>query len=944
MADSPDLTVSANDAAVGAGAPPSDSSGSGQNAEVNSIPSDGSNAGQQEETTTIEFSSLSAYDDVESSNQDEDNNTNSNNKSADMIVIKRAEQMDKNLALVASSGQLSPINNGSVCASPGKRNRLGSNTSYAADQFTISWHNLDYVVESKWYKLASQRKPILNALSGSFKSGELSAVLGPSGAGKSTLIDCLMGKHTSGLSGKTKVTFADPIREAERRRKRPLKIATIPQEDHLLDTLTVMETFMFASRIKNAHLTYQDEDPQFELDEEEEIDADLMKETGGKKVAVKRKPFNHFTNVQRVIQQLHLSSCASLKCGKLSGGQYKRVSIGQELLSRPDLLILDEPTSGLDSVTCYQTISALRQLIETSAYPMSIVATIHQPDVEVFDLFHKCYVLASGGRSIYEGPTEGIFDTVKLGVELVEARRKRAAWQVASSLDAADKKVSLMSQLDERKCNPARLIVELAANEYGFEITNALNDIQRSKHQDSSPFSSRTDISASGLDATSTSETSGHGSTISMVEFNNKCANISTCPSVNLEPGVPNFDYEAFSPAQRKPDLDKLLNMVSANMSQRRSLRVYLRHLSSHTKRSWLTIVRDPMLFSVQVALHVLVPLLVSYSFQGHRSDACPQVGTLDVVNEAYRSGSILEDLNGELRVAFENMGYMFFQIYVIIFAAVCVTSLTYPLAMHVLLKEYRNGWYSMSSYFLGRTLADLPVPTFNVYLAMAISYHLTGQPLSPYGWRFMSVASITVLATLVAQTQGLMFGALLMNAPQAAVFVAPASTAPLVVVSGFLIRIRSLPVPLQILSKLSYFTHLLNGFVVGRYGFNRCACNEQDFITDESHLMPQQARTLIDIWIDTFQQEYRANNTSNAAAANNGTVDLVGKLVSTITRAKMFGKELTDCSQVKPFTMIDYELEDIDLFISFAVLIGMFVAFRIGTYMVLTWKIGSAI
>lgn len=72
--------------------------------------------------------------------------------------------------------------------------------------------------------------------------------------------------------------------------------------------------------------------------------------------------------------------------------------------------------------------------------------------------------------------------------------------------------------------------------------------------------------------------------------------------------------------------------------------------------------------------------------------------------------------------------------------------------------------------------------------------------------------------------------------------------------------------------------------------------------------------------------------------------MDLVGKLVSTITKAKMFGQEMTDCSQVKPFTMIDYQLEDSDLLVSFAVLIGMFVMFRWLTYMVLTWKIGSSI
>lgn len=828
--------------------------------------------------------------------------------------------------------------------------------------FTIHWKHLDYVINNKWWKFSSNRRPILNDLNGSFKSGQLSAILGPSGAGKSSLLDCLLGlKSSSNMSGSVRVQFNDAQVEQERRKKKPLRIALIPQEDNLLDSLTVTETFMFASKIKNAHLSKD--------------------ESSG-------KPFDHHSNVQRVLRQLKLTSCAQNRCSKLSGGQYKRVSIGQELLSRPELMVLDEPTSGLDSVTCFQTIKALRDLIETSPYPLAIVATIHQPDREVFNLFHKAYVLATGGRTVYEGPTECIPEAIRTGIDLVEARRKQPLWKLtaSSNQNSADLR-ELGEQLDSQYSNPARAIVEVAANEYGFEIISALNEMQKATHQLDSGISSsvyHSNLNLSELrnaiannktgptqDSISTNPMSTNPNGVessfdrssslqSLIRTGNgglgtPSSSNSSLTSSNNNTATNSFDYDQYDPENRRAEHDNLLNLRKVNINQRRSFKTHLRHVYYHMHRSWITIVRDPMLFTLMVVLHVTMPLLISYSFYStFKADACPSVGPFDVLEEAYRTdgSNILMDLNREIRATFENLGYMFFQIYVIIFAGVCVTSLTYPLVMHVLLKEFRNGWYSMSSYFIGRTLADLPVPTLNVFIAMAISYHLTGQPLSPYSWRFLCVASLTVLATLVAQTQGLMFGALLMNAAQSAVFVAPASTAPLVVVSGFLIRIKSLPWILQMLSYFSFFTHLMNGFIVARYGFGKCgSCDESMFSTTGVPRIPEQARVMLDIWAESYASEYRHEPVmQNATALMTVTVSppkelhLVEKLVENIANAKSFGYEIDECSQYKPFTMLDFELNDVDLYISFAALGLMLIIFRWFTYMVLSWKIKSSI
>lgn len=112
------------------------------------------------------------------------------------------------------------------------------------EHFEIRWNNLNYQVEQKWYrqKLASLKSKnngdsqaktkanILNNLSGSVKSGQVTAILGPSGAGKTSLLGCLTGKNKSGVSGSVQVIS---------NRSEPMSICTIPQKGKLslFDTL-----------------------------------------------------------------------------------------------------------------------------------------------------------------------------------------------------------------------------------------------------------------------------------------------------------------------------------------------------------------------------------------------------------------------------------------------------------------------------------------------------------------------------------------------------------------------------------------------------------------------------------------------------------------------------------------------------------------------------------
>lgn len=109
---------------------------------------------------------------------------------------------------------------------------------------------------------------------------------------------------------------------------------------------------------------------------------------------------------ERTIWEMGLQSSMDTRIGGwavkgLSGGQKRRVSICIEILTRPKLLFLDEPTSGLDSAASFHVMSRIVKLAQRDQ--ITIIASIHQPSSEVFELFNNLCLLSSG-QTVYFGP------------------------------------------------------------------------------------------------------------------------------------------------------------------------------------------------------------------------------------------------------------------------------------------------------------------------------------------------------------------------------------------------------------------------------------------------------------------------------------------------------------------------------------------------------------
>ena len=227
---------------------------------------------------------------------------------------------------------------------------LDTDQAAAADakvkaDFSLIWTDLTYSPKSLKKSKSKQVTPssdnsvpkhsIFNKLNGRLNSGELTALIGPSGSGKTTLIECIAGIRTSGREGNVYLRGNDRVR-----------MAFIPQADFFFTLLTVKEALTYAAKFRKSIVTPRGSKvkPNKESKErrsnvdEEAASAKTRDGSGGKK----RMEVDVPTSVTSVIKTLSLEKCTNTLITNCSGGQLKRLSIAQELLAEPNVLILGE--------------------------------------------------------------------------------------------------------------------------------------------------------------------------------------------------------------------------------------------------------------------------------------------------------------------------------------------------------------------------------------------------------------------------------------------------------------------------------------------------------------------------------------------------------------------------------------------------------------------------
>ena len=228
---------------------------------------------------------------------------------------------------------------------------------------------------------------VFDDCSGSIPHGQMTLVLAPPGAGKSQFLKALAGrlrkdKRVTGELWYNGLTADEQLRAGAYVEK---LCALVAQGDVHFANLTVRETLQFALESSVA-------------------DPSLLNPTDPRLLAW------HKRKVDLLLSVLGMHECADTIAGNavirgISGGQKKRLTIGEFMITNARVLLLDEPTTGLDAAVARDIMVVLRQWCQISG--STVIAALLQPTPECYVLYDQVICMKEG-HIVYQGPRTDI--------------------------------------------------------------------------------------------------------------------------------------------------------------------------------------------------------------------------------------------------------------------------------------------------------------------------------------------------------------------------------------------------------------------------------------------------------------------------------------------------------------------------------------------------------
>ncbi|XVF26839.1 hypothetical protein REPUB_Repub14bG0053800 [Reevesia pubescens] len=275
-------------------------------------------------------------------------------------------------------------------------------------------YNVGMPAELKAQGVTENRLQLLREVTGAFRPGVLTALMGVSGAGKTTLMDVLAGRKTGGyIEGDVRISGFPKKQETFARVS-----GYCEQTDVHSPQITVKESLIYSAFLRLPK----------EINKEEKM-----------------------TFVDQVMELVELDNLKDGLVGLpgitgLSTEQRKRLTIAVELVANPSIIFMDEPTSGLDARAAAIIMRTVRNTVDTGR---TVVCTIHQPSIDIFEAFDELLLMKRGGQVIYFGQlgrnSQKIIDYFEAipGIPKIKEKYNPATWMLEVSSVAVEARLGI---------------------------------------------------------------------------------------------------------------------------------------------------------------------------------------------------------------------------------------------------------------------------------------------------------------------------------------------------------------------------------------------------------------------------------------------------------------------------------------------------------------------
>jgi lipopolysaccharide export system ATP-binding protein len=226
---------------------------------------------------------------------------------------------------------------------------------------------VELLAETKDVVKIYHKRRVVDGVNVNVGKGEIVGLLGPNGAGKTTTFYMIVGlvKPDAG----TVFFQGEDITDVPMYKRARMGMGYLSQEPSVFRKLTVEENVM------------------------------AILET------LDLSPSERKERLEKLLNELDITSIAKQKAYTLSGGERRRLEITRALVTDPAILLLDEPFSGVDPLAVAEVQSIIRRLKELG---LGILITDHNVR-ETLAIVDRAYLLCEG-KVLREGTSSFLIE------------------------------------------------------------------------------------------------------------------------------------------------------------------------------------------------------------------------------------------------------------------------------------------------------------------------------------------------------------------------------------------------------------------------------------------------------------------------------------------------------------------------------------------------------